>query len=518
MPGKADIGPKIGIEGEKQFRDEIKAINTGLKTLGSEMKLVTSEFIGNENSVEALTAKNDVLDRTISTLNERLEVQQRLLESSANAFGEADARTQRLQQAVNSTQAAINEANSKIRQNSQLISANSGEAKSLSDVLKSSLTSGLEKLGDKLGLSSSQVSTLTSGFSGLSSGSLAAAGALGIFAAAVAKLTAELVTLAREGGKHADEVATLATNYNLAAKDVQRFQYMAELTDVSVETMTGSISRLTRSMDSARSGSGEAAAAFAQLGVSVANGDGSLRSANEVFMEAIDALGRVGNETERDALAMAIFGKSAMELNSVIKLGSEGLAEYAAEADSSAYVMSDKMLSALQGVDDATQRLDKSNEALKNTLAAAVAPAVQFGTECLAFYETALANALQTMLGMKDTADETASSIDALTDSIKASGDALASIRDSTPEDFWTKEQKAFKEYVEAASRWSAETGQTATVYAPGAHYQTREEYLQTRQPQPIDITLEIDGRTLARTTYDEFQSEGTRRGGRAFS
>lgn len=57
-----DIGPKIGIDGEKEFRQELNQINTTLKTLGTEMKKVSSEFQENENSQEALKKKNEVLN------------------------------------------------------------------------------------------------------------------------------------------------------------------------------------------------------------------------------------------------------------------------------------------------------------------------------------------------------------------------------------------------------------------------------------------------------------------------
>ena len=60
-----DIGPKIGIDGEAEFRKELGNINQQLRTLGSEMKAVTSAFAGNEKSQEALSAQAGVLTRQI---------------------------------------------------------------------------------------------------------------------------------------------------------------------------------------------------------------------------------------------------------------------------------------------------------------------------------------------------------------------------------------------------------------------------------------------------------------------
>ena len=56
-----DIGPRIGITGEKEFSNQIKSINNSLKEYGSEMKALTSEFEENANSLEALTKKNQLM-------------------------------------------------------------------------------------------------------------------------------------------------------------------------------------------------------------------------------------------------------------------------------------------------------------------------------------------------------------------------------------------------------------------------------------------------------------------------
>ena len=65
-----DIGPKIGIDGESQFRKQITAINDSLKTLGTEMKSVTSEFANNEKSSKSLGKQNDVLKKQVGDLSD----------------------------------------------------------------------------------------------------------------------------------------------------------------------------------------------------------------------------------------------------------------------------------------------------------------------------------------------------------------------------------------------------------------------------------------------------------------
>lgn len=123
-----DLGPRIGIDGEAEFRNQITKISNGLKTLGSEMKVVTTEFIGQEKSEKALTAQNEVLTKTVTALNSKLDVQKKMLAESAAAYGENDERTQKWQRAVNATQAELNKANAQIRINNQELKSNGKEA------------------------------------------------------------------------------------------------------------------------------------------------------------------------------------------------------------------------------------------------------------------------------------------------------------------------------------------------------------------------------------------------------
>lgn len=69
-----DIGPRIGIDGEKEFRQSILAVNAQLKSLGAEMKAVSAEFAANANSQEALTAKNEVLGQSMQKAKEKLSL------------------------------------------------------------------------------------------------------------------------------------------------------------------------------------------------------------------------------------------------------------------------------------------------------------------------------------------------------------------------------------------------------------------------------------------------------------
>lgn len=136
---------------------------------------------------------------------------------------------------------------------------------------------------------------------------------------AAAGIDVALAGLAYTSGKAADELNTMAKVTGISTQELQKYKAAADLVDVSVETIANSQKKMKQSMASAASGTGSAAKAYEQLGVAVVDSNGELRNQDEVFTEAIAALGKMENETERDALAMKIFGKSAADLNPLIE-------------------------------------------------------------------------------------------------------------------------------------------------------------------------------------------------------
>lgn len=188
--------------------------------------------------------------------------------------------------------------------------------------------------------------------------------------AAAGALTAATVSAAA----YADEILTTATNTNISADALQAYKYAAEQIDVSFETFVASNGKLIKSMQAAREGTGPAAEAFKALGLSVTDSAGNLVDSEQLYWDAIDALGGVANETERTALAQQIFGKSAAELNSIIATGSDGFAELTAQAQANGAIMSGEQLAALGAFDDKMQQLTATVDATKNALGLTLLP------------------------------------------------------------------------------------------------------------------------------------------------
>lgn len=362
-----NINTKFTLSGEKEYKQAISEIGSGMKVLDSEMRKVSSAYAQNADSVEALNAKNDVLERKISTQAEKIEYLRAALQQSAERYGEADKRTMQWQASLNNAEAELNNLNNQVDENNQKIAESEKGMGNLGDVVNG-LTS---KLGIQLpdGMKSSM-----NAMGSLDTQSLALAGGFAAVAAAIVKAEKAMISMTKESAAFADNIITLSMQTGQSTQQLQEFAYASELIDVSVDTLQGSLRKLTNNMQDTMNGTGNAKASFEALGVSVTNADGSMRSANDVFYETIDALGQVKNETERDAMSMDIFGRSAQDLNPLIIQGSKTLKEYADEAHNVGYVLDDEALSALGAVDDAYQRLQKTQEGVKNQLSAEFAP------------------------------------------------------------------------------------------------------------------------------------------------
>lgn len=362
-----NINTRFTLSGEKEYKQAISEIGSGMKVLDSEMRKVQSAYAQNADSVEALNTKNDVLERKISTQTEKLEYLRAALQQSAEKYGEADKRTMQWQTSLNNAEAELNNLNNQFDENKQKIADSGKEMGNLGDVVNG-LTS---KLG--IQLPDSMKSSMNA-MGSLDASSLALAGGFAAVAAAIVKVEKAMISMTKESAAFADNIITLSMQTGQSTEQLQEFSYATELIDVSVDTLQGSLTKLTNNMQDTMNGTGNAKASFEALGVSVTNADGSMRSANDVFYETIDALGQVKNETERDAMSMDIFGRSAQDLNPLIIQGSKTLKAYADEAHNVGYVLDDEALSALGAVDDAYQRLQKTQEGVKNQLAVEFAP------------------------------------------------------------------------------------------------------------------------------------------------
>ena len=101
------FGFKLGIEGEREFKNALRDINQSFKVLGSEMNLVTSQFDKQDKSLQAVTARNEVLNKEIDEQKNKISTLEAALNNAAESFGENDKRTKAWQIQLNNANADL---------------------------------------------------------------------------------------------------------------------------------------------------------------------------------------------------------------------------------------------------------------------------------------------------------------------------------------------------------------------------------------------------------------------------
>jgi phage-related tail protein len=398
------INTKIKLDGEAEYKQAVKEINAALGNLDSKLKNLDETYKDSEGSVEGLTKKNEVLNQKILTQKEKIDELRKMVQSAGKSLGEHSAATQNYQKQLNNAETALLKMEKALRDNTKQLKdagvetdnfsggledleEKTGSAeKGLKDLTKTeeegnkktkTLGDLVKTLGDKFGINIPEGAEQAIGALGNVSGAaVAMAGSMAAAVTAIAKVEEKLKSMTEESGKRASDIQDLAMTYNMTTDTIQEMTYAGELMGVGMDTITDSIKDLTKNLYDAYENGGDTLAAFSELGVEITNTDGSLRNANAVFMDVIDALGGVENYTERDAKAMALLNESAQKLNPLIKQGSSRLREYAQEARDTGYVMGSDMLDTLDKVDTSMRRYNLQIEAGENAMSAEFAPAL----------------------------------------------------------------------------------------------------------------------------------------------
>ena len=271
-----NINTRFTLSGEREYRAAISQIGEGMRVLNAEMRKVSSEYAKNADSVDALTAKNDVLERKISTQVEKITYLKEALQQSAEKYGEADKRTMRWQASLNNAEAELNGLNTQLAENNEKIKEASKENDSFTGVLGkvkaafaeskkegTGLRGVISKLKDSFGDSKKSAvglgDTLTDtanklgvklpdgaanalkSLNGVSAGAAAAAAALAAVVVAAVKVEQALIDMTKESASTADDILTLASVTGLSTDAIQEFSYMSDLADVSLDRIKDSL-------------------------------------------------------------------------------------------------------------------------------------------------------------------------------------------------------------------------------------------------------------------------------------
>ena len=341
-------GVTIEFRGDTTKLDKaLRQIKNSTKDIDAELKQVNKALKFNPTSVELWRQKQDLLKQKIketeTNLKELKSIQAQMDASGVDKNSEAYRRVQR----------EIIEAESKLK-------TFNAELRKVGQVNLRAMSEQFKEMGNQL---------------------TAAGHAMQGISTAAAAVTAAIGALTVKSGKWADDINTMSKVYSIGTRELQQYSAAAELVDVDVETIAKSHVKLEKTMMSASKGTGASAEAFEKLGVSVTDSNGELRKGDDVWQDVIKALGSMENETERDALAMQLMGKSAAELNPLIEDGGE---TYKNVADTLAKYNLDFV------DDEMLEQANAFNDSLDTIKAVGMVAFQQLGTQLAAYLAPAM--------------------------------------------------------------------------------------------------------------------------------
>lgn len=406
MAKNSSVGIDVTVQGERSFRASLSEINAALRVNNAELEAVKEAYKGNEDGIDGLTAKQDALNRSINTQKERLGVLEDALEKTSEKYGDADTRTLRMRESLIKAQTQLQKTQRELDDTSEKLEDSNKNTEKLS--------STLGKLADAAGVNLPPA--LQSMTTEIDSASKAGAVLVGVLAGIVTGLASATISTA----ENAKELKTLSQQTGLTVEQLQELEYTSAALGIEEDEVQDKMKDLTSAMRDARDGSEDMQNAFERLGVSVTERNGELRSAGDVFYEVIDALGGIKNATERDAVAMQIFGEEAQKLNPLIYAGQEALQQYAKEANNLGYVMDTETVDKFSELQTEMEKLSKQSEALKNSFAVALLPILTELFEAISAIPTPVLQTLVVLAGVVATIVSVVKVIKELNDTAKS--------------------------------------------------------------------------------------------------
>lgn len=376
-------GITIEIGGDTTGLDKaLEGVSTRAKNAKDELKEIDHALKLDPTNVELLEQKQRALAEAVQATSERLKIlkdaqQQAAEQLKNNKIGQDqyDALTREIVEAEGAVRKAT--------------SAQEAFQKELEETARAEkeAAEAAEYAASKQGQLEQKAKEISASLDGVSSKAQMVADKTKALSAAAAGIVVAIGSAAVKSAAWADDLNTLSKQTGLTTEDLQKMQYASELVDVSVDDIAGSMSKMRRAM--ATDGKQDV---FAQLGVSVRDGTGALRDSSTVFYEVLDRLGKVGNETERDALAMEIFGRSADQLAGIIDDGGASLKALGEEAENLGLILDQDTLDAMNRVNDS---LDRLKAQAQGQFAKAGAAALEALTPAIEGIVTALSKVLE---------------------------------------------------------------------------------------------------------------------------
>lgn len=341
-----------------------------------------------------LSADTSGLESALKNANKELASTQKQLNSVNKALKLDPGNVDLLEQKQRMLATAIEQTTEKLealkRAQDQVASSGGAGSQSQYDALTREISEtsvNLERLKNDQTAVNAAMQQSQSGTSAFAAGMTRVSSAAGTFAdktrgvsMAAGVALGAMTAMAVNASRQADEWLTLSQQTGLATDSIQKYAYASQSIDVDLSDIVGAITKMKSHLN-------DSSGIWERIGVNVRNQKGEFRDIEAIFNDAVRAVGAIGNETERDTVAMQLFGRGANELAGLLDDGGEKMRQLGEEAEEMGLIISDEQLQKLGEFDDLLEstksKLQFAGMAAATSVLEALAPAIQVVCDAL---------------------------------------------------------------------------------------------------------------------------------------
>lgn len=359
-----------------EFSGGITECNRKMGLLDAEMKLASERAKGYGDETDRLKIKQE-------GLSQKIELQKKIVAQQADAYDKAMAKyggagkeidrlDKKLLDARTTLQKYENELNDTTKELSKI------EAKT-EDAEKTSKSFGdtIREVAEIAGAETSPfVEKLAEHFDSLDE-------KIGKAILTTGTLVTTMGALSLKTAEHAKEVINVSQTMGMTTEQYQIWDYVLKSVGYDAESASGDLAGLAEKAKDAADGGKDMAAVFGEVGLSVKDSEGNLKSQNQLFLELILSLQKMEDVTRRNAIASDLLSTTGEKIVPILNMNKQELAELMRQAKETGYVMGEDLLKSAYDVSNGTLELNAKMEALKTNLGVGLLPVLSFFVDLL---------------------------------------------------------------------------------------------------------------------------------------
>lgn len=357
MPTRT-ITTSLQLDGEQEFKKQMSSVNSSLRTMKSEMSLLESEFKGQANSVEALTAKDKLLRQEHEQQAEKVRALEQAVKEASEAYGENDQRVDKYRQQLNNAKVELNRLDDELAKNDKYLD----EAKQSADGCATSIDGYGKEVDDAGEKTSTFGDVLKANLT--SEAIIAGVRALANAVKQVGESFAESISATAEYG---DNIDKMSQKMGLSSDAYQEWDFIMQHCGASIDSLQSGMKTMATAAETGSE-------AFSNLGIS--QEQIAAMSQEDLFAATIAALQNVTDETERTYLAGQLLGRGATELGPLLNMSAEETEVMRQQLHDLGSVMSEDAVKAAAAYQDSLQNLQTAFTGVKNNLSGEFLPSV----------------------------------------------------------------------------------------------------------------------------------------------